>query len=37
MNKTIKIALILAAMVIAIVVLAHVSNFEGAMRRLHGG
>jgi hypothetical protein len=37
MNRTIKIALILVAIVIAIVVLAHVSNFEGAMRRLHGG
>jgi hypothetical protein len=37
MNKTIKIALILVTIVIAIVVLAHISNFEGAMRRLHGG
>jgi hypothetical protein len=37
MNKTIKIALILVTIVMAIVVLAHISNFEGAMRRLHGG
>jgi hypothetical protein len=37
MNKTIKIALLFLTMVIVIVVLAHVSNFEGAMRMLHGG
>jgi hypothetical protein len=37
MNKTIKIALVLVIIVVAIVLVAHVSNFEGMMRRLHGG
>jgi hypothetical protein len=37
MNKTIRIALVLVIIVVAIVLAAHVSNFDSVMRRLHGG
>ncbi len=37
MNKTIKIALALAFILIAVAVILHHANFAGMMRELHGG
>ena len=37
MNKTLKIVLLLLIIALAIVFVAHVADFEGAMRKLHGG
>jgi len=37
MNKTIKIALTLAVVVIAVALVLHHVDFTGVMRKLHGG
>jgi hypothetical protein len=36
-NKTVKIILLLLIIAVAIVLVAHVADFGGAMRKLHGG
>ena len=37
MNKTIKVVLVLVSILVAIVLVVHVTNFESVMRKLHGG
>jgi hypothetical protein len=37
MNKTIKILLALATIIIAIALILHHTDFAGVMRKLHGG